>query len=163
MPYVRVEDFPHEAKWIYPALRHMTNDTSLYIQYDYYDEDEDVTYDLNVTIDTVTNTLVPDPGFYWGYVYSTATNFGRHITYDRENPNAHYTEGQDVVYDLAKDNCLEPRGWGCLLLPYYMANLELFQVDLASYNVYITTLFGVYSLPSEGEDAYETIRTSTKK
>lgn len=166
VPYVRVEDFMKLLSgFIDPALdiTYETNDTSLYIQYDYYDEDEDVTYDLNVTIDTVTNTLVaPDPGFYWGYVYSTATNFGRHITYDRENPNAHYTEGQDVVYDLSKYNMDIVLFEGDVVLPYYMAN-QLF-AGSSYYNVYYNYdgLFGVYSLPSEGEDAYETIRTSTK-
>ena len=166
VPYVRVEDFMKLLSgFIDPALdiTYETNDTSLYIQYDYYDEDEDVTYDLNVTIDTVTNTLVaPDPGFYWGYVYSTATNFGRHITYDRENPNAHYTEGQDVVYDLSKYNMDIVLFEGDVVLPYYMANQLL--AGSSYYNVYYNYdgLYGIYALPDENDDAYKKIRNSSK-
>src|SRR5690554_863450 len=166
VPYVRVVDFFGILDgFIDPEvdITFTTDETSLFMQYFYYDADEDHEYDLNVTIDTVTNTLVaPDPGFYWAYVYSTATNFGRNINYDRENPNAYYKEGVDVIYDLGQYNMDAVMYEDDVVLPYYVAN-QLF-AGSSYYNVYYNydSLYGIYSLPSEGEDAYEAIRTSSK-
>lgn len=166
VPYVRVEDFMKLLTgFIDPEIEitYETSEHTLYIQYDYYDAYDDRTYDLNVTIDAEANTLVaPDPGFYWGYVYSTATNFGRHIFYDRNHPDTYYSDGQDVIYDLGSYNLDIVLYKGEVVMPYYIAN-QLF-AGSSYYNVYYNYdgLYGVYALPSEGEDAYETIRESTK-
>lgn len=166
VPYVRVQDFFNLLTGFIDPSVEITfeqRELDLFIQYFYYDEEEDYTYDLNVTIDSVTDTLVaPDPGFYWAYVYSTATNFGRHINYDRDNANAFYRSGVDVVYDLAKYNMDVVLYEGDIVLPYYIAN-QLF-AGSSYYNVYYNYdgLYGIYALPSEGDDAYETIRQSSK-
>lgn len=165
VPYIRVVDFFNLLEgFIDPAyeITYNTGETSIYIQYDYYDEEEDHTYDLNLTIDSVEDTFTaPDPGFYWAYVYSTATNFGRHIEYDRENPLSSYTPGIDVVYDLKQYNMDVVMYEGDVVVPYYIAN-QLF-AGSSYYNVYYNYdgLYGIYALPSEGEDAYETIRNAS--
>src|SRR5690606_29027457 len=108
--------------------------------------------------DTITTN---DPGFYWAYVYSTATNYGRHIEYVYDHEDAYYEEGSDLVYDLGaygRDIVMED---GDGVLPYYIAN-QLF-AGSSYYNVYYNYdgLFGIYALPSEGSDEYRAIKEST--
>ena len=166
VPYIKVVDFFELLEGFIDPSIDMTfekTDTTLRIDYQYYDEEEDKTYDLDLVIDSQTNTLVTtDPGFYWAYVYSTATNFGRHIFYDRNHKDTHYKEGVDVVYDLSDYNLDVLMYEGEVVLPYYIAN-QLF-AGSSYYNVYYNydALYGIYSLPSAGEDAYDMIRTSTK-
>lgn len=166
VPYVRVKDFMNLLTgFIDPNIEitYETTGSELFIQYFYYDEEEDYTYDLNVTIDAETNTLVaPDPGFYWAYVYSTATNYSRNIYYDRNNPDAYNSEGLDVIYDLGMYNMDIVLYKNEVVLPYYIMN-QLF-AGSSYYNVYYNHdgLYGVYALPSQGEEAYSVIRESTK-
>lgn len=135
---------------------------SLEISYQYYDEDYDETYDLIVTLDDVNDTITTnDPGFYWAYVYSTETNYGRHIEYDYDHPDASFDEGDDIVYELSPYNLEITKYNDEILLPYYIVN-QLF-AGSSYYNVYYNQdgLFGIYSLPSSTEDAYLTMKTST--
>ena len=131
---------------------------------DYLDgkSDFDGWYHLTLIIDTVENTITtPDPGFYWAYVYSTATNYGRHIEYDRDNENAYYSEGDDLVYDLDDYNMDIVMYEGEAVLPYYIAN-QLF-AGVSYYNVYYNFdgLYGIYSLPSYGSDESIQMRESS--
>ena len=104
VPYISVVDFfDLVVGFIDPEVVFTvdTTDGVLTMEYDYYDEDEDQWYDLILTIDSLENTInVNDPGFYWAYTYSTETNYGRHIEYDFDNPNASFDEGDEIVYDL---------------------------------------------------------------
>ncbi len=90
VPYVKVQDFFDLLEGFIDPELEMTATTAgnvLTLFYQYYDEDEDETYDLELIIDAEANTLTTnDPGFYWAYIYSTETNFGRHIVYDYDNP-----------------------------------------------------------------------------
>ncbi len=178
VPYIRLEDFFNLLDgFIDPAydLSYEYNDdhTVVTVSYDYLDEDEhqdyldglsdfDGLYHLTLIVDTVENTITtPDSGFYWAYVYSTETNYGRHIKYDRENENAYYEGGADVVYDLDNYDMDAVMYEGDLVLPYYVVN-QLF-AGSSYYNVYYNYdgLYGIYSLPSYGTSEYETIRTSS--
>lgn len=166
VPYIKVQDFFNLLEgFIDPAyeITFTTSDGILTIFYQYYDEDEDQLYDLELVIDSVENTLTTnDPGFYWAYVYSTATNFGRHIYYDNDNPNAYYKEGVDVVYDLDDFGMDIVVYEGDVVLPYYIAN-QLF-AGSSYYNVYYNydNLYGIYSLPDDDSDEYAKIKESTK-
>ena len=129
--------------------------------YIYYDEDEDESYDLELVIDADANTIsTNDPGFYWAYIYSTETNFGRHIEYDYDNPNAHYYEGSDVIYDLSKYNLDIVVYEGEIVVPYYTVN-QLF-AGSSYYNVYYNNqkLFGIYATPADDSDEYRNMKTS---
>ena len=165
VPYIKLVDFFALLEgFIDPEveLTFTKGEGTLEIFYQYYDEDEDVTYDLILTVNAEDNTIITnDPGFYWAYVYSTETNYGRHITYDTDNPDNHYVEGTDVVYDLDLYNMDIAVYDGDVVLPYYIVN-QLF-AGSSYYNVYFNNdgLFGIYSLPQEGTMEYRTIKTST--
>lgn len=165
VPYVKVKDFFNLIKgFIDPDLdiTFTQGEAVLEIEYQYYDEEEDHIYDLILTIDLNANTLTTnDPGFYWAYVTSTETNFGRHIFYDRDNENASDIEGNDVVFELDKYNLFVSSYEGDIVLPFSLAN-QLF-AGSSYYNVYYNydKLFGIYSLPSSGSPDYKTIKTSS--
>jgi len=165
VPYVKMSDFFNLLQGFIDPTIEMTftiGVDSLEIFYQYYDEDEDYTYDLILTIDATENTIsTNDPGFYWAYIYSTETNYGRHIEYVQDHPNESYLPGNDVVYDLDDYNMDIVMYDGELLLPYYMAN-QLF-AGSAYYNVYYNYdgLYGIYSLPGSGSKELRTILRST--
>ena len=175
VPYIKVQEFIELLDgFIDPKfdITYDNDETTLTIAYDYVDEEEhqeyldglsdfDGIYHLTLTIDTVENTMTtPDSGFYWGYVFSTATNYGRHIKYDRDNENTYYEESEDLVYDLDDYNMDAVMYDGDVVLPYYVVN-QLF-AGSSYYNVYYNHdgLYGIYSLPSYGTDEYNTIRTA---
>jgi len=165
VPYIVVTDFfDLIVGFIDPdtVLTETTVDGVLTIAYEYYDEEEDITYDMILTVDSVENTIeVNDPGFYWAYVYSTETNYGRHIEYDYDNVNASFDEGINVVYDLDDYNMEIILEDGEVILPYYMAN-QLF-AGSSYYNVYYNTdgLYGIYSLPDADSAELRTIQRSS--
>lgn len=134
----------------------------LTMEYQYYDEDEDHTYDLILTVDANENTVsTNDPAFYWAYGTTTETNYGRHIEYVQDHPGEYYEEGEDVVYDL-DDYFMDIVEYnGEVVMPFYMAN-QLF-AGSSYYNVYYNYdgLFGIYSLPDDGDKAFRTIHTSS--
>lgn len=165
VPYIKVTDFLDLLQgFVDPATDFtidMTNDV-LTISYQYYDSDFNETYDLICTIDANENTITTnDPAFYWAYVYSTETNYGRHITYDTNNPEASYTEGSDIVYDLDNYSLDMEVYDGGIVLPYYLVN-QLF-AGSSYYNVYYNYdgLYGIYSLPESGTKEYRTIKSSS--
>ena len=165
VPYVSIRDFLNLIKGFIDPVYEITfteTETTLTLFYQYYDEDEDITYDLEVILDTVTNTITTnDPGFYWAYVATTETNFGRHIEYV-DADGEHYVEGTNIVYELGKyqmDIVSSDKG---ILIPFYIAN-QLF-AGSSYYNVYYNYdgLFGIYSTPDSDSDEYKTIRTSSR-
>ena len=164
VPYVKVTDFFDLLEGFVDPEVEITVTTEgniLTMFYQYYDENEDVTYDLELTIDADADTIsTNDPGFYWAYIYSTETNFGRHIEYDYDNPNAHYYEGGDVVYELAKYNLDVVVHEGEIVLPYYTVN-QLF-AGSSYYNVYYNNqkLYGIYGTPADDSDEYTNMKTS---
>ena len=165
VPYVNVVDFLGLLDgFIDPEVEFtFTQDVdTLEIFYQYYDEDEDVTYDLIVTLNASDNTITTnDPGFYWAYVYSTETNYGRHIEYDNDNPDAYFDEGDDIVYDLDLYNLDMAVYENDILLPYYIVN-QLF-AGSSYYNVYYSYdgLYGIYSLPDASSSEYRTMKLSS--
>jgi hypothetical protein len=164
VPYVKVIDFFDLLEGFVDPEVEMTVTTDgniLTMFYQYYDEDEDVLYDLELTIDAENDTIsTNDPGFYWAYIYSTETNFGRHIEYDYDNPNAHFTEGSDVIYDLSKYNLDIVVHEGEIVVPYYTVN-QLF-AGSSYYNVYYNNqkLYGIYSTPADDSEEYIAMKTS---
>ncbi len=164
VPYVKVTDFFDLLEGFVDPEVEITVTTEgniLTMFYQYYDENEDVTYDLELTIDADADTIsTNDPGFYWAYIYSTETNFGRHIEYDYDNPNAHYYEGGDVVYELAKYNLDVVVHEGEIVLPYYTVN-QLF-AGSSYYNVYYNNqkLYGIYGTPADDSEEYTNMKTS---
>ncbi len=165
VPYIKVVDFFSLLEgFIDPSVEFTitTTDGVLVISYQYYDEDYDETYDMILTVDSIENTVVVnDPGFYWAYVYTTETNYGRHIEYDFDNPNSSSEDGDDVIYDLDDYNMDITVYDGEVLLPFYVANQLL--AGLSYYNVYYNTdgLFGIYSLPEDGSRELRTVRSSS--
>ena len=165
IPYIVVTDFFDLIEGFIDPDTVLTKETSsgiLTISYVYYDEDEDESYDMILTVDSKENTIkVNDPGFYWAYVYSTETNYGRHIEYDYDNENASVDEGVNVVYDLDDYNMDIILKDGEVILPYYMAN-QLF-AGSSYYNVYYNNdgLYGIYSLPDSGSAELRKIQKST--
>lgn len=165
VPYVKLLDFFDLLEgFIDPAVDFTITkgDGTLEIQYQYYDEDEDQTYDLILTVDANDNTITTnDPGFYWAYVYSTETNYGRHITYDYDNPNNYYEEGSEIVYDLDEYSLDMAIYDGDIVLPYYLVN-QLF-AGSSYYNVYYNYdgLYGIYALPDSGTAEYRAIKSSS--
>ena len=165
VPYIKVVDFFSILDgFIDPAVEFTftKGEGTLEIFYQYYDEDYDETYDLIVNIDVNENTITTnDPGFYWAYVYSTETNYGRHIEYDINNPDASSVEGENVVYDL-DDYSLDMAVYeDDVVLPYYIVN-QLF-AGSSYYNVYYNYdgLYGIYSLPDSDSKEYSTIKGSS--
>jgi hypothetical protein len=165
VPYVNVVDFLDLLDgFIDPEVEFTFTQgvDTLEIFYQYYDEDEDVTYDLIVTLNAADNTITTnDPGFYWAYVYSTETNYGRHIEYDYDNPDASFEEGVDIVYDLDLYNLDMAVYQDEILLPYYIVN-QLF-AGSSYYNVYYSYdgLYGIYSLPDASSTEYRTMKASS--
>jgi len=165
VPYVSVVDFLNLLEgFVDPDVEFTITEgiDTLEIFYQYYDSDYDETYDLIVTLNDTTDTITTnDPGFYWAYVYSTETNYGRHIEYDYDNPDASFDEGDDVIYDLSDYNLEITSYDNDILLPYYIVN-QLF-AGSSYYNVYYNQdgLFGIYSLPSAGTDEYVEMKTSS--
>lgn len=165
VPYVKVEDFMGLLEgFVDPEVEftYTTTDGVLEIFYQYYDEDEDETYDLILTVDSIENTVTTnDPAFYWAYVYSTETNYGRHIEYDFENPDSDSDEGENIIYDLDDFNMDIVVHEGDVVLPYYMANQLL--AGSSYYNVYYNFdgLYGIYSLPDADSKEMKTIRSSS--
>ena len=164
VPYVKVQDFFDLLEGFIDPELEMTATTAgnvLTLFYQYYDEDEDETYDLELIIDAEANTLTTnDPGFYWAYIYSTETNYGRHIVYDYDNPDYHYVEGTDVVYELNKFNLDIVVHEGEIVMPFYTVN-QLF-AGSSYYNVYYNnqSLYGIYATPDEDSDEYRDMKTS---
>lgn len=164
VPYVKVTDFFDLLEGFIDPDLDMTVTTAgnvLRLFYQYYDEDEDEIYDLELFIDAEANTLTTnDPGFYWAYIYSTETNFGRHIVYDYDNPDAHYQEGSDVIYDLNKFNLDIVMYDGDVVMPFYIVN-QLF-AGSSYYNLYYNNqkLYGIYGTPEEDSDEYKNMKTS---
>jgi hypothetical protein len=165
VPYVSVRDFFNLIKGFIDPVYDITfteTETTLTLFYQYYDEDEDILYDLEVILDTVSNTITTnDPGFYFAYVATTETNFGRHIKYV-DALGSHYEEGTNIVYELGKyqmDIVSSDRG---ILIPFYVAN-QLF-AGSSYYNVYYNydSLFGIYSTPDSDSEEFTTIRTSSR-
>ena len=165
VPYVKVEDFFTLLEgFIDPELpiSFTTENNELEIFYQYYDADEDYTYDLYLWVNADDNTIeTNDPGFYWAYVPSTETNYGRHIEYDRDNPNASSEEGTNVVYDLSAFGLDIVMVDDQVVIPYYVAN-QLF-AGSSYYNVYYNYdgLYGIYALPESNSSEYRTIKTSS--
>ena len=165
VPYVNVVDFLGLLDgFIDPEVEFTFTKgiDTLEIFYQYYDEDEDMTYDLIVTLNAADNTITTnDPGFYWAYVYSTETNYGRHIEYDNDNPDAYFDEGDDIVYDLDLYNLDMAVYEDDILLPYYIVN-QLF-AGSSYYNVYYSYdgLYGIYALPESSSTEYRTMKASS--
>lgn len=166
VPYIKVMDFFGLLEgFIDPEVEFtvVKGESTLEISYQYYDEDFDELYDLILTIDANENTITTnDPGFYWAYVYSTETNYGRHINYVADHPDNYQIEGDNVVYDLDQYFMDIAVYEGEIVLPYYIVN-QLF-AGSSYYNVYYNYdgLFGIYSLPSAGTPEYRAIKTSSK-
>ncbi|VEU83173.1 S41 family peptidase [Acholeplasma hippikon] len=168
VPYVNVYEFLALLKgFIDPELFETFDftfeDGVLDITYQYYDDTEDVIYDLICTIDFNKNLIsTNDPAFYWAYIYSTETNYGRNIEYVLDHPDKEYTEGIDVVYNLNLYN-LDLAVYGDdYLAPLYIVN-QLF-AGSSYYNVYFNgdKLFGIYGQVSSSDPAYNKIRRSSK-
>jgi hypothetical protein len=165
VPYIKLDEFFSLLQGFIDPETEMTytkDDDSLEVFYQYYDEDEDHTYDLILYVDATENTIrTNDPAFYWIYVYTTETNYGRHIEYVQDHPDASILEGNEVVYDLDDFNMDIVMHEGEVMLPYYMAN-QLF-AGSAYYNVYYNYdgLYGIYSLPSDNSKEMRTIQGSS--
>ena len=165
VPYVKVTDFfDLLVGFIDPEvdITFTTTGDELEMFYQYYDEDYDETYDLIVTINATDNTVITnDPGFYWAYVYTTETNYGRHIDYVTDHPDASFEEGDDIVFDLDDYNMDVVVYEDDIVMPYYMVN-QLF-AGQSYFNVYYNYdgLYGIYSLPDDGSRELRTIQTSS--
>lgn len=164
VPYVDVESFFGLLEGFIDPQYNITFtevEDTLTLFYQYYSEEEDYTYDLEVVIDATANTITTnDMGFYWAYVYSTETNYGRHINYV-DHPDEFTIEGEDVVYELNNYRIDFVDNENGIFLPYYLVN-QLF-AGSSYYNVYYNYdgLYGIYSLPATDSEEFETIHTST--
>jgi uncharacterized repeat protein (TIGR02543 family) len=171
VPYIRVLDFFNLINgYIDPIYYDQTNpnrlqytktSTDLTISYKYYDEEEDYLYDLECLVDTVDNTIsTNDPGFYWGYGYSTQTNYSRNLNYLDEG--YYYQYGEEVVYELDKYSLDLAMYEGDVVAPFTLVN-QLF-AGSGYYNVYYNYdgLFGIYALPDSTSTEYKTMKTSSK-
>jgi len=165
IPYIKLEDFFSLLQGFIDPETNMTytkDSDSLEVFYQYYSEEEDYTYDLILYVDATENTIrTNDPAFYWIYVYTTETNYGRHIEYIQDHPDESILEGVEVVYDLDDFNMDIVMYEDDVMLPYYMAN-QLF-AGSAYYNVYYNYdgLYGIYSLPSDNSKEMRTIQRSS--
>lgn len=162
VPYVSLGAFFELVRgFIDPEVvfTHTTTGNILEISYEYFSESQNHLFNLVVTIDAENNTIsTNDPGFYWAYVYSTETNYGRHIEYI-DHPDESQLDGVEVVYEMNLYNIDIPVYEGKVLLPFYLAN-QLF-VGSSYYNVYYNGegLYGIYALPESDEEAYKTMKT----
>ncbi|MGI6787514.1 MAG: InlB B-repeat-containing protein [Acholeplasmataceae bacterium] len=176
VPYVKVSDFFNLLQgFIDPEyeLTFVFEDNVLTVSYDYLDEEEhedylnglseeDGWYHLELIIDTEANTIAtPDPGFYWAYVYSTKTNYSRHINYDRKNEGKIFQEGDTLIYDLNKYNMDIVMYEDEVVIPYFVAN-QLF-AGVSYYNIYYNYdgLFGIYAIPDKDSDEYKQMHNSS--
>lgn len=165
VPYVKLNEFINLLQgFIDPNVEFVySQEADIYtMSYQYYDETEDYTYDLVVTIDITENTIsVNDPGFFWAYIYSTETNYGRNIKYMNEYPGESNEEGSDIIFDLDNYGMDATEIDSNLVLPYYVVN-QLF-AGSSYYNVYFNhdALYGIYSTPSDGSDEYNLMKTSS--
>lgn len=167
VPYIKLTDFFDLLDgFIDPETVFIITNTDgvLTIQYDYYDEDEDYTYELILTVDSNENTVgVNDPGFFYAYMYSIETNYGRHIEYmDDTYPGYDFQEGTPISYDLDEYSMDVVSYNDEVYLPYYIAN-QLF-AGSSYYNVYYNYdgLYGIYAIPGSDSDEMATIRDSFK-
>lgn len=165
VPYVSILDFFDLLEGFIDPKYQFTetlNGKVLEIQYDYYDAEEDELYHLILQIDSENDTITTnDPAFYWAYIHSTATNYGRNIEYV-DHPNQYYEYGHDLEYDLRAYNMDIVFHDEKVLLPYYIVN-QLF-AGSSYYNVYYNydALYGIYSFPDSGTETYNLIRTSSQ-
>jgi len=162
VPYVKLDDFFSLLRgFIDPDIDFTKTITSdeYEMEYQYYDEEEDYTYDLILTINTTENTIsVNDPGFYWAYVYSSATNYGRHINYLRDYLDASDEEGGDLVYDL-DDYGMDALFYeDSLVIPFNLTN-QLF-ASPNYFNVYYN-YDHLYSNYFQGSDEDNLVGTSS--
>ena len=166
VPYINLIDFFNLVEgFIDPNIEFNAESIEgvLTVEYEYYDEIDDEVHQLVLEVDSIENTIVVnDPAFYWAYAFTTETNFGRHIQYDFDNPNASFDEGNPVVYDLDDYSMDIVEYNNQLLIPFSITN-QLF-AGSSYYNVYFNgdQLYGIYSLPVQGTDEFETLRTSSK-
>ena len=165
VPYVNIVDFLELLKGFIDEKYKFdiwTTDTQQEITYRYYSESEKKTYHLTVAINAETNKITTtDPAFYWAYIKSTETNYGRNINYETNHPNNYYVEGMDVVYDLNLYDLSIVSYENQVLVPYFIAN-QLF-AGSSYYNVYYNgdKLHGIYSVPDHGTDEYIEMKTSS--
>ena len=165
VPYIKLLDFFNLLEgFIDPEVDFtiVEGADTLEMSYQYIDEDFNEVYDLVLTIDATENTIsTNDPGFYWAYVYTTETNYGRNINYVKDHPNDYTLEGENVIYDLDPYFMDIVVYEGDIVLPYFIVN-QIF-AGSSYYNVYYNddSLFGIYSLPDSGSDEYTTIKNST--
>ncbi|MFA6801374.1 MAG: S41 family peptidase [Acholeplasmataceae bacterium] len=155
VPYVKVRDFFDLLVGFIDPETEFTfteDETGLEIFYQYYDEDEDETYDLTCNFDLTTNLITTnDPGFYWAYIYSTETNYGRNIEYLYDYELNETIEGTDVIYNLNTYSLDLAYYDGSIVAPYYLVN-QLF-AGSSYYNVYFNgeSLYGVYGQISSAD------------
>lgn len=165
VPYVKISEyFDLLTGFIDPEVDFTFTETSdsLTIFYQYYDEDEDITYDLECIFDVEKNLITTnDPGFYWAYIYSTETNYGRNIEYLYDHEMNESIEGTNVVYNLNKYSLDLVYHDEAVLAPYYLVN-QLF-AGSSYYNVYFNgdKLYGVYGQVSTSDTEYSKIRRSS--
>ncbi len=165
VPYVKISEyFDLLTGFIDPEVDFTFTETadSLKIFYQYYDEDEDITYDLECIFDVEKNLITTnDPGFYWAYIYSTETNYGRNIEYLYDYELNEDIEGSNVVYNLNKYALDLVYHDDAVLAPYYLVN-QLF-AGSSYYNVYFNgdKLYGVYGQVSTSDPEYSKIRRSS--
>lgn len=165
IPYVKVSDYFELLKgFIDPEVEFTITQTedTLTIYYEYYDEDEDEIYELECVFDVEKNLITTnDPGFYWAYIYSTETNYGRNIEYLYDYELNETIEGTDVIYNLNPYNLDLAFYDGAVVAPYYVVN-QLF-AGSSYYNVYFNgdSLYGVYGQMSSSSPEYKTIRRSS--
>jgi hypothetical protein len=165
VPYVKISEyFDLLTGFIDPEVDFTFTETadSLKIFYQYYDEDEDITYDLECIFDVEKNLITTnDPGFYWAYIYSTETNYGRNIEYLYDYELNEDIEGTNVVYNLNKYALDLVYHDDAVLAPYYLVN-QLF-AGSSYYNVYFNgdKLYGVYGQVSTSDPEYSKIRRSS--
>lgn len=165
VPYVKVMDYLNLLDgFIDPEVEFTVTESeeNLNLSYQYYSEEEDKTYDLGVIFDLKSNIIhTSDPAFYWAYIYSTETNYGRNIEYLYDHEKAESTEGETVIYNLNEFQLDLVYHDGAVLAPYYLVN-QLF-AGSSYYNVYFNgdALYGVYGSLSSSDSTYSTIRRSS--
>lgn len=166
VPYIQLTDFFSLLEGFIDPDTVFVNTVSegvLTVQYDYTDDDG-VLFDLQLTVDSVNNTIgVNDPGFFYAYMYSIETNYGRHIEYmDETFPGYEFNEGDPILYDLDEYNMDIVLKDGKVYVPYFIAN-QLF-AGSSYYNVYYNYdgLYGIYAIPGDTSDEMKTIRNSSQ-
>lgn len=166
IPYIKVTDFFNILTgFIDPEVEFTIteNESELSIFYQYYDEDEDVTYDLETIFSVDTNLIkTNDSGFYWAYIYSTETNYGRNIEYLNDYVDNEEIGGdEEIIYNLNQYNLDLAYYDGSVVAPFYLVN-QLF-AGSSYYNVYFNgdSLNGIYGTLSSGSTDYMKIRRSS--